>query len=112
MNNSMPTEEDVRSVLRGVIDPEVGMNIVELGLVYKVIVAEGKLQVDITMTTPACPMSDMILEDARATLKALAPKDAEIELNLVWEPPWSPDMMTGYARRHFGWDESAGQADQ
>lgn len=111
MNNTMPTEEDVLSVLRSVIDPEVGMNIVELGLVYNVDITDRKLQVDITMTTPACPMIEMILEDAHATLKALAPKDAEIELNLVWEPPWSPDMMTGYARQHFGWDESVGQAE-
>lgn len=111
MNTMMPTEEDVRAVLRSVIDPEVGMNIVDLGLVYNVDITEGRLQVDLTMTTPACPMIEMILDDAQSTLKALAPKNAEIELNLVWEPPWSPNMMTGYARRHFGWDESSGQAE-
>lgn len=88
------------------------MNIVDLGLVYTVNITDTRLQVDITMTTPACPMSEMILDDTRSILRALAPENAEIELNLVWEPPWAPDMMTGYARRHFGWDESSGQADQ
>ncbi len=88
------------------------MNIVDLGLVYTVNITDTRLQVDITMTTPACPMSEMILDDTRSILRALAPENAEIELNLVWEPPWAPDMMTGYARRHFGWDESSGQAGQ
>lgn len=101
----MPTEEEIRFVLRNIIDPEVGMNIVDLGLVYGVNITDNKLQVDLTMTTPACPMSEMILDDVRSSLKALAPEGAEIELNLVWEPPWNASMMTEYARQHFGWDE-------
>ncbi|MDD5179794.1 MAG: metal-sulfur cluster assembly factor [Gallionellaceae bacterium] len=106
----MPTEEEVRAALHSVIDPEVGMNIVDLGLVYGVNIADNKLQVDLTMTTPACPMGEMILDDARRALKALAPDCAEIEINLVWEPPWDASMMTAHARQHFGWDP-AKQAD-
>ena len=102
----MPTEEEVRFYLRNVIDPEVGMNIVDLGLVYGVTITDNKLQINLTMTTPACPMSAMILDDARNALKGLVPESAEIDLNLVWEPPWAPDMMGEYARQHFGWDES------
>lgn len=79
------------------------MNIVDLGLVYDVIITDNKLQVDLTMTTPACPMGEMILDDARQALKELVPEGVEIELNLVWDPPWSPDMMTEHARQHFGW---------
>ena len=107
----MPTEEEIRAVLRSIIDPEIGMNIVDLGLVYGVNITDNRLQVDLTMTTPACPMSEMILDDVRYTLKALAPEGAEIDLNLVWEPPWNASMMTGYARQHFGWDESSSQTD-
>ena len=107
----MPTEEEVRAALHSVIDPEVGMNIVDLGLVYGVNVAGDKLQVDLTMTTPACPMGEMILDDARRALKALAPDCAEIEINLVWEPPWNASMMTAHARQHFGWDEQSKQDD-
>lgn len=105
----MLTEEEVRANLRNVFDPEVGMNIVDLGLVYGVFIFEKKLQVDLTMTTPTCPMSDMIIEDARGALKPLMPEDAEIEINLVWVPLWNPCMMTDYARQHFGWEAAAGQ---
>lgn len=99
----MRTEEEVRTALRSVIDPEVGMNIVDLGLVYGVVIADHKLHVDLTMTTQACPMGEMILDDARQALKTLVSEDVEIDLNLVWAPPWSPAMMTEHARQYFGW---------
>ncbi|WP_324779275.1 metal-sulfur cluster assembly factor [Thiobacillus sedimenti] len=97
------TPDDVRAALRGVDDPEVGMNIVDLGLVYGVDVTPGQLHVDLTMTSPACPMGEMILEDAQRALEALAPAGVEIDLTLVWDPPWSPDRMSEDARAHFGW---------
>lgn len=103
VQTEMPTEEDVMAVLRNVIDPEVGMNIVDLGLVYGVAISGNKLHVDLTMTTPACPMSEVILDDAQYSLKSLAPAGAEIDLKLVWEPPWSPDRMSEQAHKHFGW---------
>ena len=103
MQSGMPTEEEVRAVLRGVIDPEVGLNIVDLGLVYGVKISDNKLHVDLTMTTPACPMGEMILDDARYALAALVPAGVEIDLNLVWDPPWGPDKMSEHAREHFGW---------
>ncbi|TXT24984.1 MAG: hypothetical protein FD134_1281 [Gallionellaceae bacterium] len=105
MRTLMPTEEEVRASLSNVIDPEVGMNIVDLGLVYVVKITDNTLRVDITMTTQACPMTDMILSDASLALETLLPDNAQIELNLVWEPPWTPAMMTKCARHHFGWDE-------
>ena len=98
------TEDEIRTVLRSVIDPEVGMNIVDLGLVYGVEISANKLHVDLTMTTPACPMGEMILDDAQQALTALAPAGVEIDLNLVWDPPWSPDKMSEDARKHFGWN--------
>ncbi len=103
----MPGEEEVRTVLRSIIDPEVGMNIVDLGLVYGVKILDNKLQVDLTMTTPACPMGELILDDAREILESLAPEGVEIDLNLVWDPPWSPDKMTEHARQHFGWGQAS-----
>ena len=104
VQSEMPSERDVLNILHNVIDPEVGINIVDLGLVYGVEISGNKLRVNLTMTTPACPMGDMILDDARRVLKGLAPADAEIDLNLVWEPPWSPDKMSENAHDHFGWD--------
>ena len=103
MQSNMPTEEEVRTALRSVIDPEVGMNIVDLGLIYGVEISEGRLHIDLTMTTPACPMGEMILDNARHALEAVVPADAEIELNLVWDPPWSADKMSEHARQYFGW---------
>lgn len=108
----MPTENEVRAYLRNVIDPEIGMNIVDLGLVYGVHITGHTLRVDLTMTTQACPMSEMIQDDARQALKALVPEGAEIDLHLAWEPPWTPAMMTGYARQHFGWDEPPGETER
>lgn len=101
--SEMPTEEEIRTVLRGVIDPEIGMNIVDLGLVYSVEISDNKLHVDLTMTTPACPMGEMILDDARQALESLAPTGTKIDINLVWDPPWSPDKMSEHARKHLGW---------
>jgi metal-sulfur cluster biosynthetic enzyme len=103
MQSEMPTDEEVRTALRSVIDPEVGMNIVDLGLIYGVEISDGRLHIDLTMTTPACPMGEMILDNARHALKEVAPAGAEIELNLVWEPPWSADKMSEHARQYFGW---------
>lgn len=103
MQSVMPTEEEVRNALRSVIDPEVGMNIVDLGLVYRVETSGNKVQVDLTMTTPACPMGEMILDNARQSLAAVAPDGTEIDLKLVWEPRWDPSKMTEDAREHFGW---------
>ncbi len=100
----MPTREIVLNALHNVIDPEVGVNIVDLGLIYGVEISGNKLRVDLTMTTPACPMGDMVMEDARRALTGLVPAGAEIDLNLVWEPPWSPDKMSEKARDHFGWE--------
>jgi metal-sulfur cluster biosynthetic enzyme len=96
-------EQQVRDVLRLVIDPEVGMNIVALGLVYRVDIAPGSLVIEMTMTSPACPMGDMIVDDVHAALAKVLPDTIEPDIRLVWEPPWNPSMMDEAAKRHFGW---------
>ncbi len=100
---SMPTQEDIRAALRGVFDPEVGMNVVDLGLVYGVDITPESISIDMTMTTPACPMSSMITEDARQTIKDISPDGTEVVVNLVWDPPWDADKMSAGAKQHFGW---------
>jgi len=102
--SGMPLDDEtVREALRSVDDPEAGMNIVDLGLVYEVDVVPGRVIVELTMTTQACPMTDMILAQARAAIESVAPPDTEIDLRLVWDPPWTPDKMSGMAREFFGW---------
>lgn len=102
-STDMPTEEAIRAALRSVIDPEVGMNVVDLGLVYGIEIAPNRVQVNMTMTTPACPMGSMITEDAREAIRDIAPEGVDIVVDLVWDPPWSPERMTENAKRHFGW---------
>ena len=100
---SMPDDEAVREALRQVDDPEAGMNIVELGLVYGVDVSADAVRVDMTMTTTACPMTDMITDQARNVIAAIVPEGTAVDIRLVWDPPWTPDKMTGIAKEHFGW---------
>lgn len=98
-------EKRVRDILRQVVDPEVGLNIVDLGLLYRVEATPQHVEIDMTMTSPACPMGDMILDDVHAALDAALPADCEKTVHLVWQPPWEPSMMAERARQHFGWDD-------
>lgn len=101
--SALPDDDAVREALRQVEDPEAGMNIVDLGLVYLIEVAPDAVRVDMTMTTAACPMTDMIVDHARDAVTALVPEGTLVDVRLVWDPPWTPDKMTGVAREHFGW---------
>jgi len=99
----MVDESAVYDALREVDDPEAGMNIVDLGLVYAVAVSEGRVRVEMTMTTPACPVADMLVSQAQAAVAAIVPAGTAVDVDLVWDPIWNPSMMTGIAKEHFGW---------
>ncbi|MFA7350849.1 MAG: metal-sulfur cluster assembly factor [Methylotenera sp.] len=103
-NDPLPQrEQSVRNALLQVIDPEVGENIVDLGLVYGIGVSEDVVIVTFTMTSQACPMGEMLLDDIDATLTRLLPSELKFNINLVWEPPWNPDMMSAEAKLRLGW---------
>ncbi len=99
-----PDDEAVLDALRQVDDPEAGMNIVDLGLIYAVSITANAVHVEMTMTTQACPMAEMIVEQARVAVASIAPATTEVQVQLVFDPPWTPDRMTGIAREHFGWN--------
>lgn len=101
-----PDTEVIRDALRKVADPEIGANIVDLGLVYRIAFEEGKLRVDMTMTSPACPMGGMIVDDAYAELERVLPAGLEAEIRVVWEPPWTPEMMSEQCRLRLGWHDT------
>jgi metal-sulfur cluster biosynthetic enzyme len=102
--NATPADDDaVREALRGVEDPEAGMNIVDLGLVYTIEVSSAAVTVEMTMTTAACPMSDLIVEQAQDAVTAVVPAGTRVDVRLVWDPPWTPERMSGVARQAFGW---------
>lgn len=103
----MISEDMVRSALKNVIDPEIGLNVVDLGLIYNVhIREEGKqVVVDMTLTTPACPAGPQIIEQAHQEVKSLNsihPQLDEVNINLVWTPFWNPEMMSQEARDELG----------
>lgn len=102
MITSMPDDDAVREALQQVEDPEAGMNIVDLGLVYLIEVGENSVHVEMTMTTAACPMADMITEHAHRAIAAISPPDAAIDVELVWDPPWSREMMSESAQLEMG----------
>lgn len=100
---SLPDPDALRAALRDVVDPEVGMNIVDLGLIYGIDLTPGGLRLEMTMTSPACPMGEMILEEVEDRLRCLLPEGFPLQVDLVWEPPWEPARMSDEARQHFGW---------
>lgn len=106
MTAALDTEQ-IRAALRKVVDPEVGANIVDLGLIYRIDSdTPGKLLIEMTMTSPACPMGEMIVDDAYAELDRVLPADCQPEIRLVWEPPWAPSMMSERCRLSLGWNEA------
>lgn len=103
----MITEDMVRAALKNVIDPEIGLDIVNLGLVYRVdVLEEGrKVDIDMTLTTPACPAGPQILDQAKREVQALGEvyKSLEdVKINLVWTPFWNPSLMSEEAREELG----------
>jgi metal-sulfur cluster biosynthetic enzyme len=93
---------EVIDSLRDVVDPELGINIVDLGLVYGVDVDDADVHVRLTMTTPACPVGEQLVLDAEERLRATVP-DAGIAVEVVWDPPWDPGRMSDAAREALGW---------
>ena len=98
----MATETDVRDALRHVIDPEIGVNIVDLGLVYRIEVVGARVRITMTMTTPACPLADYLKELVTSAIRRVVPDAVGVEIDVVSEPPWDPDMMSDEARRQLG----------
>lgn len=94
--------DQVLNALRQVVDPELGINIVDLGLVYHIEVHDTRVQVTMTMTTPACPLSAYLKERVEAVLRQQVPDIQSVEVQLVWDPPWRPTMMSEAAREQLG----------
>ena len=91
------------AALERVVDPEVALNIVDVGLVYGARVKDGRLDVDVTMTSAACPVTAVIIGDIENELDQDLPPDLKIHVELVWEPPWTPQRMSASAKRFMGW---------
>ncbi|QDU79978.1 hypothetical protein Pla110_17000 [Polystyrenella longa] len=97
----MSTELELIDALKEVIDPELMVNIVDLGLIYDVSQEEGKVLVEMTLTSPACPAGPQIVQQAQMALVRLKDVD-EAEIKLTMSPPWTPERMTDEARDELG----------
>ncbi len=95
----VPTKEEIIAALKSVYDPEIGIGIVDLGLVYDVNVEpEGKIQIKMTLTTPACPYGEILIAQAHRAVAELE-SVKEVEIRLVWDPPWNPKEMCSDAAK-------------
>jgi metal-sulfur cluster biosynthetic enzyme len=96
-----PSIEDLEEAMRDVVDPELGINVVDLGLVYGIQAENGVATIDMTLTSAACPLTDVIEEQARAALTGSAGLVDDIKINWVWMPPWGPDKITEDGREQL-----------
>ena len=96
MESMVAQEQDVFEAMKDVVDPELGINVVDLGLVYGVSVEEGNIAtIDMTLTSAACPLTDVIEDQTRAALLEIVD---DFRINWVWMPPWGPDKITDDGR--------------
>ncbi len=96
------TKDDVREGLKQVYDPEIGINVVDLGLVYDADISEGgDVLVTMTLTSLGCPLGPVIMQEVTGALREL-PGIGDIDVKLVWSPPWTPDMMSEDAKDELG----------
>ncbi len=103
MNNATEIEEKIVDVLRTVYDPEIPVNVYDLGLIYRIELndAADELQLDMTLTAPNCPATDYIMEDVRSKLEAIQGL-RKVDVQLVFDPEWSKDMMSEEAKVDLG----------
>jgi metal-sulfur cluster biosynthetic enzyme len=101
MTTPAPTEAQVLDTLGQVLDPELGCNIVDLGLIYSIRILGGNVSVQMTLTTQGCPMHQSIAGGVQAALLNL-PGVEQAEVEIVWDPPWQPSMMSDNGRAHLG----------
>jgi metal-sulfur cluster biosynthetic enzyme len=105
----MTTKAEILEALHYVVDPEIGMNIVDLGLIYGVDLDDdkGHVHVDLTLTSPGCPLGPEIIRDIKRELREI--EDVlDVDVDLVWRPLWNPSMMSDYAKDELGYDEEFG----
>ena len=99
MSEQLATIDQVTEALKDVIDPELGINVVDLGLIYDMSVEEGNIAVlQMTLTSAACPLQDVIEEQARTVLSSIT---SDVRINWVWMPPWGPNKITDDGREQL-----------
>jgi metal-sulfur cluster biosynthetic enzyme len=103
---TLPSRDDIDEAMRDVVDPELGINVVDLGLVYDIRVDEAEsgnvITIDMTLTSAACPLTDVIEDQAHSALTGgPTPLATDVKINWVWMPPWGPDKITDDGREQL-----------
>ncbi len=98
---NMVTEKQVLSKLKEVLDPELGVNIVDLGLIYEVRVDKAQVNIKMTFTTPACPLLGYIVNNVQSKVRELKGV-SDVQVQFVWEPRWTPERMSKDAKKQLG----------
>ncbi len=97
----MITKDQVMQRLEEVIDPEIGLNIVEMGLIYGVEIKEDSVNVKMTLTAPGCPLQNTLVAIAKDSLQQI-PGIKDVKIEIVWDPPWHPSMLSEDAKKKLG----------
>lgn len=101
--NALITEELVYTALKQVIDPELGINVVDLGLIYGVYIGnDGSIGIEMTLTTPGCPLHASFREAIEEVLWLSMPDITDVTVELVWDPPWTPEKISGEGLAELG----------
>ncbi len=105
----MTTQNELLEALSEVIDPEIGMNIVDLGLIYGINLDDekGRVHVDLTLTSPGCPLGPEIIRNIKRELRSIDDV-LDVDVDLVWNPLWQPTMMSDFAKDELGYDDEFG----
>ncbi len=101
----MATREQIIDALQQVVDPELGINVVDLGLIYGIDITDKNITITMTLTTTGCPLHESMVEAVRHVAQ-MTDLTKTVHVNLVWEPPWTPERLTPAAKRMLGWQSS------
>jgi len=97
----MTVEDKIRKALKTVMDPELGVSIVDMGLIYDVRFESGEAEVEMTLTSPGCPLAPIIDREVREAVSGIS-EIKKLTVELVWDPPWSKDLMSEELKAEFG----------
>jgi FeS assembly SUF system protein len=101
-----PVHEDravqIKENLKKIYDPEIPMNIVDLGLIYRLDWADSDVTVRMTLTAPGCPVAGILADEVKAAVEKV-PGVHSAQVDMIWDPPWTPDRMSEFAKRQFGY---------
>lgn len=101
-HSSSALDPGLRRCLTAVLDPELGLNIVDLGLVYVATRSADEIEIHLTLTSRACPLAELVLEEARQKVISTYPDVARVNIQLVWDPVWTPDFITDAGYEQLG----------